>query len=125
VSHVDQLTFVVRYVLEHGMPVERFLTFIELEGHKSAILEETVISQLKTFKIDIADCRGQCYDNASNMARQYSGLQARIMTLNPLAQFIPCSGHSLNLVGSCAAESCRYAIDYFMFIQSLYNFFSG
>ena len=57
------------------------------------------------------------------MAGQYSRLQARIASLNPLAQFIPCSGHSLNLVGSYAAESCPGATDYFMFVQSLNNFF--
>lgn len=34
---------------------------------------------------DIMNCRGQSYDNASNMSGIYSGLQARIKTINPLA----------------------------------------
>ena len=41
VSHTDQLKFVVRYVQQNGKPVEHFLIFIQLEGHKSAVLEET------------------------------------------------------------------------------------
>jgi hypothetical protein len=32
---------------------------------------------------------------------------------------------SLNLVGSCAAESCNNAIPFFRFIQVLYNFVSS
>lgn len=29
-----------------------------------------------------------------NMSGQYSGLQARIKEINPLADYIPCSAHS-------------------------------
>ncbi|KAL4090007.1 hypothetical protein QTP88_024920 [Uroleucon formosanum] len=52
---------------------------------------------------------GQTYDNAMNMSGQYSGLQARIKEINPLADFIPCSAHSLNLIGTCAASCCKNA----------------
>ncbi|XP_053594426.1 uncharacterized protein LOC128667613 [Microplitis demolitor] len=54
---------------------------------------------------DVMNCRGQSYDNASDMSGIYSGVQARIKTLNPLADYAPCAAHSLNLVGTCAAES--------------------
>ena len=33
ISHVDQLTFVIRYVLENGTPVERFFGFFPIRGH--------------------------------------------------------------------------------------------
>jgi hypothetical protein len=33
---------------------------------------------LKTHDIDVADCRGQSYDNASNMSGKYNGMQAII-----------------------------------------------
>ncbi|KAE9543665.1 hypothetical protein AGLY_002061 [Aphis glycines] len=58
------------------------------------------------------------------MAGVYLGLQARIKEIYPLAQFIPCSAHSLNLVGECAVNSCKSAVDFFCLLQSLYNFFS-
>ena len=44
------------------------------------------------------------YNNASNMAGRYSGLQARHKTVNPVAVFVLCAGYSLNLVGVKAAE---------------------
>ncbi|GBP54047.1 hypothetical protein EVAR_85350_1 [Eumeta japonica] len=53
--------------------------------------------------IPIKDCRGQSYDNASNMSGKYSGLQTRIKEKCEFATFVPCAGHSLNLVGVHAA----------------------
>ena len=74
--------------------------------------------------MDIKNCRGQSYDNASNMSGLYSGVQSRIKTINPLAEYVPCSAHSLNLVGTCAAESVTEAVDFFSTLQELYNFFT-
>ncbi|KAF0724553.1 zinc finger MYM-type protein 1-like [Aphis craccivora] len=67
---------------------------------------------------------GQSYDNASNMSGIYSGVQARIKSINALADFVPCSAHSLNLVGKNAASCCYEANAFFGLIQNLYNFFS-
>ena len=80
---------------------------------------------IDNFGLDIKDCRAQNYDNAANMAGIYTGVQARIKTLNPLAHFVPCAAHSANLVGACAAECCLGAVNFFGFVQSLYNFFSA
>lgn len=124
IAYIDQLTFVLRYVLPDGNPTERFLAFLPMHGHTSEEIFNMVIDQLKLLGIKIDDCRGQSYDNASNMSGIYTGLQARIKTLNPLAEYIPCAGHSLNLVGVSAAESCVTAVDFFSFLQQLYNFFS-
>lgn len=54
--------------------------------------------------LDIQNCRGQGFDNGANMAGKYEGVQAHICQLNDLAKFVPCSAHSLNLVGVHAAE---------------------
>lgn len=40
------------------------------------------------------------------MSCQYNGLQARIKALNEKAKYVPCGGHSLNLVGLKAAKYC-------------------
>ncbi|KAG7171643.1 hypothetical protein Hamer_G014783 [Homarus americanus] len=69
--------------------------------------------------------RGQSYDNAANMSGIYTGLQARIKAMNPLAYYVPCAGHSLNLVGTSAASSCLGSVSYSRFLQALYNFFSA
>ncbi|KAK9745094.1 protein of unknown function (DUF4371) [Popillia japonica] len=100
-SYVDQLTIVIRYILPHGSPVERFLNFISNTGHKSEQETNAVTSTLTQFEIDISNCRGQSYDNTANMAGIYNGLQAKIKEISPLAEYVPCSAHSFNLVGEC------------------------
>ncbi|GBP11401.1 hypothetical protein EVAR_92913_1 [Eumeta japonica] len=75
--------------------------------------------------IPIKDCRGQSYDNASNMSGKYSGLQTRIKEKCEFATFVPCAGHSLNLVGVHAAGCVPEASQFFEIVQKVYNFFSG
>ena len=49
--------------------------------------------------------RGQGYDNAATMAGVHSGVQRRIMDINPLATYVPCNNHSLNLAGVHSAQA--------------------
>lgn len=69
--------------------------------------------------------RGQSYDNASNMSGKYKGLQARIKDHNNLAEYVPCTAHSLNLVGTHAADCCLNVTKPFMFVQEIYVFMSA
>lgn len=125
VAHLDQLTIIIRYVEEIGVATERFLTFLENVGHKGSEMEVAVLDFLKNNDVLILDCRGQSYDNAKNMTGKYKGLQTRIRLLNPLAVFIPCGCHSLNLCVEHAAGSTSEVIRFFMFLQNVYVFFSA
>ena len=58
------------------------------------------------------------------MAGPYNGLQAKVKNLCKYAEFVPCFGHSLNLVEICAAESCPQAVIFFTLLASLFSFFS-
>lgn len=124
ISHIDQLSFVLRYVKD-GIPVERFLRFLPKVGHKSENMEDAVLSFLENLGIDINNCRGQSYDNASNMSGAYTGLQARIVKHNSLAMYVPCSAHFLNLVGSHDAECVSEASTFFNTIQTILTFFAA
>ena len=70
------------------------------------------------------DCRGQGYDNCTNMAGVYNGAQAIVTKLNNLAFYSNCAAHSLNLCGVNAAECCEEVITFFGILQKTYNFFS-
>lgn len=117
ISNIDQLTFILRYLNTHGNPLERFIKFIPLPDHTASTMEKIVVTTLAEMDLDIADCRSQSYDNASNMAGVYGGLQALIKIINELILFIPCSPHSLNLVGADAASCCGEATKFFMLVQ--------
>lgn len=110
---------------ENGSAIERFLVFLANTGHKGKEMETEVVDFLETENIQIMNCRGQSYDTAKNMSGKYKGLQARIKEINPLAVYVPCETHCLNLTVSHAAESSEIIVRFFMFIQSIYVFFSG
>lgn len=124
ITHIDQLSVVLRYVDMQGDPVERFIKFIPIHGHSAQHLQEVILNLIESLSIDLRYCRGQSYDNASNMSGKYSGLQTRLRKDFPLIEYVPCSAHSLNLVGTCAAECCSAAVSFFGLVQKLYNFFS-
>ncbi|CAH2231607.1 jg14329 [Pararge aegeria aegeria] len=105
--------------------MERFLMFIENSGHKAKDLLLAVLSVLEFFELDLADCRGQSYDNANNVSGIYSGLQARIHEINHLAEHAPCAALSMNFVGVHAVECAPEAASFFNTVQTLYNFLTA
>lgn len=124
-THVDQLSLILRFVKDNGDPVERFICFLPNTGHKAGDMLLSVTEVFKTLNIDINNCRGQSYDNASNMSGQYNGLQAKIKEQCQYATYVPCAAHSLNLVGTSAAECCLDATKFFGLLQNLYVFFTA
>ncbi|XP_008182354.1 zinc finger MYM-type protein 1-like [Acyrthosiphon pisum] len=125
ISKVDQHTVAIRYILPDCSPVERFLGFLPSVGHKAKDMELAILHFFSDLGIDMKNCRGQSYDNAQNMSGIYNGLQSRIKKNSSTAEFVPCSAHSLNLVGTFAAEETSVGNRFFMTTQGLYTFFSG
>ena len=122
ITHTDQLSFMIRYVLPPG-PVERILAFVPISSHTGEYIADTILNFFEEKCIDIQDCRGQSYDNASNMSMKYKGVQQRIKCVCSYAEFCPCYAHSLNLV--CAVESSPEAASLFSLIQKVYTFYSA
>ena len=54
------------------------------------------------------------------MSGKYHGVQALIRERCPFAEYVPCTAHSLNLVGTSAAACCSVAVDFFDVLQALY-----
>ncbi|XP_029347739.1 uncharacterized protein LOC100568464 isoform X2 [Acyrthosiphon pisum] len=52
ISHIDQLSFCVRYVNNKGEPVERFLCFLDQIGHKADDMANAVFSVLKKYDLN-------------------------------------------------------------------------
>ena len=99
---------------------EHFVGFIAVEHTYSASLTEVLLNKLEQLKLSIHDCRGQGYDNGANMAGRRSGVQQRVLPVNPNALFIPCSSHSLNLVLCESAKSCPSFFTFFGVFQKIY-----
>jgi len=102
-----------------------FIDFLHFDKKKGHQISEAILQKLKTDGIDISDCRGQGYDNGSNMSGIYNGVQAHIKRTNKHTEYLQCAAHSLNLVGQNATTKVLTAKITLREIQSLYNFYSS
>lgn len=130
ISHQDQLTVVVRFVLLNNKSKrieirEHFLGFISISESTGQGLTNVLIHFLETHHINLGDLRGQGYDNGANMKGCNNGLQKKILDINPRAFYVPCAAHSLNLVVNDAAKASLEITSFFAVVQELYVFFSA
>ncbi|CAN7942344.1 unnamed protein product [Ixodes pacificus] len=129
-AHREQMSEVVRYVDvdfdKKSVKVEEsFLGFIQVRKKDAESFVEVILSKLEEDKMDLQDCRSQCYDNAAVMAGQKSGkFLIRITFFIRVAIFLNCDNHSLNLVGVHAAKEDTMMMTFFGTIETLYVFFS-
>ena len=120
-SHREQTTVILRYLSATIRTIdsicvyqvqERFITFMDFSKKKGEDIAEMVLKQLADWTISFADCRGQGYDNGSNMSGIHNGVQAVMRRQNDLALYSPCACHSLNLCGNNAAQCCPEVVTF-------------
>lgn len=126
VSRVEQLSIIIRFFNTKTAEIEEhFIGFIAVEKTTAESLTNYIITELEQLGISLQNCRGQGYDNGANMRGEKSGVQKRIIEINPLAYFLPCGSHSWNLILGDAASSCVQAKSFFGLLQRLYTLFAG
>lgn len=128
VSKIDQMSVVIRYVvykpdIDKLEIMESFLGFIPVSNQSSKGIEETILKFLDNNRIDIMKCRGQGYDGASVMSGAYTGVQTRIKSKSPNAEYVHCASHNLNLVLNDSVKSIREIGDFYDVINNVYVFF--
>ena len=76
-SHKEQTTVILRYVKQaeddQFQIYERFVTFLDFSKKKGAEIAANLLAFLRDRGISISLCRGQGYDNGSNMSGKYKG----------------------------------------------------
>ena len=107
------------------LAVSTMVGFVDCDKKTGFDIAALILSTLEVHGIEISDCRGQGYDNGSNMSGKYEGAQAHVLRSSPLAVFSTCACHSLNLHGSHAAECCPQVQTFFGMVQNMYNLFSS
>nr|XP_042717721.1 zinc finger MYM-type protein 1-like [Chrysemys picta bellii] len=129
VSHEEQTSVVLCCVEcngEDGVNIrEAFVGFLNVHDTTGEGLLEAFLEKTNNLGIDIADMRGQAYDNGANIRGKNKGVQARMLEINDHALYVPCGAHTWNLVISDAATSSKYAVDFFGLINRIYVIFSS
>ncbi|XP_069675925.1 52 kDa repressor of the inhibitor of the protein kinase-like [Periplaneta americana] len=113
-SSNEQLSLCVRFVdREKCYLHEEFLRFVVVQDLSREALSKVVLSELWDLGLDISNLRGQGYDGDANMSGKFRGVQAQILKEQPLAYYMHCASHCLNLSlsKSCSVPSVRQTVD--------------
>ena len=85
---------------------EEFTGLAKVPSIDANTLTETIEDSLLRMNLSLKNCRGQCYDGASNMTGVKKGVASQIISKEPRAIFTHCYGHALNLaVGDTVKQS--------------------
>lgn len=94
----QQLSICIRWVGTDHVVHEDFIGLYEVStSANSQNLAKMILDVLLRVGLDVHRLRGQCYDGASVMSGNVSGVAARINVLEPKALYVHCTMHSLNL----------------------------
>jgi hypothetical protein len=123
-AHKEQLCFCVRFIeMQDGKHVirEEFLQFESVRDVTAAGLSKCILAALRRHKLDFRYLVGQGYDGATVMSGYINGVQSQIRMVCPLALYVHCASHVLNLVlnASCSVPEIR---DMFSTVSEVANF---
>ena len=96
-SGTEQLVICIRWVADDLECHEDYLTITPLDDLTAKSISERILDFLIRAGLDIDDGRGQCYDGASAMKGQNSGVATIIKQRNDRCLYLHCHGHSMNL----------------------------
>ena len=95
-SNQEQLTFCLRWV--EALKADKiFLGFYEIPDIKSSTIVSVIKDILTRYQLSMENYRGQCYDGASNMLRETSGVALELQKFQPKVNYTHCHAHSLSL----------------------------
>ena len=99
VSNKEQLSIALRHVDSAMLLVrEDLVGFFECDtGISGRNLARKITSTLEELRLDLEHLGGQAYDGAGNVASSVKGMAALICSHYPLAMYLHCSSHCLNL----------------------------
>lgn len=123
INGVAQESICIRHVDDELQPREDFIGFYEVPDSTGKTIASVLTDALIRLQLPLSSLRGQTYDGAANMSGQFNGCQAIIKKSQPLALYVHCGAHAVNLVASHAAEKIPLIRDALLWIQELGTFY--
>ena len=115
----EQVSICIRFVNDNLETEEYFLGFYETSKTSAETLFRLLKDVLTRLALPVSKCRGQCYDGAANMAGVRTGLQARMLELEPRALYVHCTAHVLNLVVQDVAQNIPTCVLFLGIVREL------
>ncbi|XP_041850455.1 zinc finger MYM-type protein 1-like [Melanotaenia boesemani] len=124
VANMAQLSLVLRYVTATGVK-ECFVKFVDVtSGRRADDLAALIFHFFEEYECSLDKVVAQCYDGAAVMASGLNGVQAKVKEKVPMALFIHCYAHRLNLVLTQGVSKLKECKVFFANLSGLAAFFS-
>ena len=114
VANNEQFVICIRWVDSTLTDREDVIGLYNVGTIDSNTLVTTIEDVLLRMNLKLTQCRGQCYDGASNMVGCKNGVATQLLAKEKRAVLTHCYGHALNLaIGDSMKQSkvCRDALD--------------
>lgn len=121
-SKKEQMSFILRFMDNDINICEKSIGCYHMKKSNAESLATEIMKILIDNKLDKMNCIGQCYDGASVMSGQYSGVQERIRLEIPHAIYVHCYAHRLNLCLVQTLQNIPHICNFFNTVQNLYKF---
>jgi len=125
ISHHEQMGVGIRYTDKKGVTKEVFIGVVCVPNTKAKTLLEKLVGFCEKFGLDMRNLRGQGYDGASNMSGHMGGLQALIKQQCPMAHYVHCFGHKLNLAVDGLVSGVPALFEFLEAIRHIRNLVTG
>ena len=127
VRRTEQLSVVIRFFAEESKTIQEcFLTFIPMEALNAESISKAILGKLEQMGLDYKGCLvGMGFHGASVMSGKLGGVQKLIRNKSPMAYYLHCYTHRLNLVLIDTTKVVRQADDFFSLLEQLYIFISN
>jgi hypothetical protein len=120
ISTIEQMSICFRFVDDDLIIHENFLGFYDLKITNAETIFNLLLAAItKDFNLPIQNMIAQAYDGAATMAGSVSGVQTRFLQINPVALFVHCYAHKLNLGLNDACGSIKEVSDVLLDIQNV------
>ncbi|XP_020424536.1 zinc finger MYM-type protein 1-like [Prunus persica] len=121
VSIREKMSVVLRYVNKKGQVIERFVGVQYASDTTSSKLKEAIEQLISSTNLSMSRLRGQGYDGASNMRGELNGLKTQILREYPLAYYVHCFAHQLQLALVVVAKGNENIATFFTTASSVVN----
>jgi hypothetical protein len=125
-SKTEQISIILRFVdCDSCIVEERFIGFVSAASCNAESLTKYLVDTVTRFGLSMKQCVAQSYDGASVMSGTCTGVQARIQECAPMAVYIHCMAHRLNLVLVDVCKNIQCIAEFFVLLEAVYVFMSS
>ncbi|XP_031257586.1 zinc finger MYM-type protein 1-like [Pistacia vera] len=121
VSIKEQMTIVICYVDKKGHVLEQFLGIVHVSDTTTVSLKMALKSLFSRHGLSLSRLRGQGYDRASNMQREFNSLKSLILRENEYAYYVHCFAHQLQLTLVAVEKNHIFIASFFSLVTNLIN----